>query len=396
MRIRTKLILGYISVSILVALIGMVTYQTLDDIEKEFDEVIHEMIPVIETLEELQIRALQIVSSSFGFGLIATELRNNEGIANAEQALEEERQELPISSYYQTLKQMEDLAAEHSPEYDDFMSEIKPQGEKLIQLSQQLVEMKEKGVTGVEILEIEEKLEGQAKTFLSKVDSVVSHEKEEAHEISEDLHSDILEALQRFFMITAITFLVAITLGIVISQTIAKPIMYLTKATAEIAKAKFDTRVEVSSDDEVGELAQSFNQMAEDLSRTTVSKTYFESIVNSMNSSLMVLTAEGIIKEVNETTCYFLGYHADELLGQSYEMVIDKDQFFQESMIDSLSFLGFTNNVEIIYLTKDGEKMTVMFSGSTITDVDGQIGGYVCVAQNITDLHRPEAKKKQT
>ena len=162
--------------------------------------------------------------------------------------------------------------------------------------------------------------------------------------------------------------------------------MKLNEATAEIAKTKFDTRVEVQSQDEVGMLAESFNQMVEDLSKTTVSKNYFESIVNSMNNSLIVLNVDGTIREINETTNYMLGYQDKELIGQNIDTAINIKEFGGEGSVDSLSFLGFINNMETHYRTKDGEQIPVLFSGSTITAEDGSIGGYVCVAQNISEL----------
>ena len=68
----------------------------------------------------------------------------------------------------------------------------------------------------------------------------------------------------------AITAL-AVTIGLVISKSIANPVAKLTVAAAKIGKCSLDTRVEVSSNDEIGQLADSFNKMAEDLETTTTS-----------------------------------------------------------------------------------------------------------------------------
>lgn len=62
---------------------------------------------------------------------------------------------------------------------------------------------------------------------------------------------------------------VALTLGYLLSRTIANPIMELTQATAEAAKGDFHTRMAVRSKDEVGVLAESFNVMTENLDKTT-------------------------------------------------------------------------------------------------------------------------------
>ncbi len=60
----------------------------------------------------------------------------------------------------------------------------------------------------------------------------------------------------------------AFILGAFLSRTIARPIRELTKATHEIANGKFDQKVPVRSHDEIGELAESFNKMNDDLARS--------------------------------------------------------------------------------------------------------------------------------
>ncbi len=394
MKIRNKITLGYVAVALLVGIVGVVASVLMEAIEEKFDEVSYEMLPVIEALEQLQVRGLQVTNAAMNYGLIATEIRNlPPGLVDAErqqEVLEEELEELGIEPYEKALQRFEELAAEHAPEYDDFLVEIRRLGNELLQQRDQFIKMKQQGVTGEAMFEAEEVMEQRVTAFLESLDHTLEHEKEEADELHEELEETIEDAIKAFLTTAAATFVGSIFLGLLIARTLSSPIMRLTKATAEIAKTKFDTRVDVQSSDEVGELAASFNQMVEDLSKTTVSKNYFESIVNSMNNSLVVLTADGIIREVNQTTCYQLGYHADELLGQPFDLIIEKEVLFQEAnsddAVDSLSFIGFINNLEIAYRTKDGQPIPVLFSGATMTDDEGKIGGYVCVAQNITEL----------
>ncbi|NOX61869.1 MAG: cell wall metabolism sensor histidine kinase WalK [Chloroflexi bacterium] len=61
--------------------------------------------------------------------------------------------------------------------------------------------------------------------------------------------------------------LIALLLGVVLARTISRPIKELTKATQQVARGKLGLKVEVRSQDEIGELAQSFNRMSEDLAR---------------------------------------------------------------------------------------------------------------------------------
>ncbi|MEJ6481902.1 ATP-binding protein [Nostoc punctiforme UO1] len=57
----------------------------------------------------------------------------------------------------------------------------------------------------------------------------------------------------------------ALTAGYLLSKSISKPIKQLQQAVVNLAEGKLDTRVNIRSQDEIGELATSFNKMADDL-----------------------------------------------------------------------------------------------------------------------------------
>jgi len=71
---------------------------------------------------------------------------------------------------------------------------------------------------------------------------------------------------------TTLVFLaVSVILGFLLATSIGRPLGKLTRATTRLAAGHLDTRVDVRSRDEVGTLAQAFNQMAASLQSTTVS-----------------------------------------------------------------------------------------------------------------------------
>ncbi len=58
----------------------------------------------------------------------------------------------------------------------------------------------------------------------------------------------------------------------VFSKAISKPIIKLKNAAAEIGKGNLETRIDINSRDEIGELAASFNDMAFNLNKVTASR----------------------------------------------------------------------------------------------------------------------------
>lgn len=61
---------------------------------------------------------------------------------------------------------------------------------------------------------------------------------------------------------------IALLLGVFLSQTLTRPIRELTRATHAVSEGDLSQQVPVRSDDELGELAQAFNRMSTQLSRS--------------------------------------------------------------------------------------------------------------------------------
>jgi two-component system, OmpR family, sensor histidine kinase BaeS len=65
-----------------------------------------------------------------------------------------------------------------------------------------------------------------------------------------------------------IGMVIALVLGIILSRTLTRPIRELTRATHAVSEGDLSQQVPVRSKDELGELAQAFNKMSAELSRS--------------------------------------------------------------------------------------------------------------------------------
>ncbi len=74
-------------------------------------------------------------------------------------------------------------------------------------------------------------------------------------------------------------FLDAFVFGAAITRSVAKPIIKLRDAVAEIGKGDFDAKIEIESSDEIGQLAASSKKIAGDLKKATAS-------INSFNKEI--------------------------------------------------------------------------------------------------------------
>jgi len=73
------------------------------------------------------------------------------------------------------------------------------------------------------------------------------------------------QVMIRFIIFFAMVGIIVIILSFTVAGTITRPIQKLAKNVENIGQGNLDVRMEVESKDEIGELAQTFNQMLEDL-----------------------------------------------------------------------------------------------------------------------------------
>ena len=181
-----------------------------------------------------------------------------------------------------------------------------------------------------------------------------------------------------------LSFLAAI---VIVMRMISKPIESFISVVREVAGGDSSRRVDVVSRDEIGELAAAFNQMVEDLSRTSVSKEFFNDILENIKDPLIVTDEAGRIKLVNPAVVKSLGYSKDELIGMSAASLFDEE---------TALFSGPLNNMRTHFITRAREKILILFSVSVLKAADGRITGFIAVAKDLRDLEKMEARMQQS
>jgi two-component system sensor histidine kinase/response regulator len=95
-----------------------------------------------------------------------------------------------------------------------------------------------------------------------------------------------LSIIKNFGIYVLLLLIIVLIVGTIIALRISGPIGQLVEATKRLSAGDFDVRAKVRSRDEVGNLAASFNKMAENLQKTTVSKDELKSTVDKRTAEL--------------------------------------------------------------------------------------------------------------
>ncbi|MCH7713045.1 MAG: PAS domain S-box protein [Chloroflexi bacterium] len=185
--------------------------------------------------------------------------------------------------------------------------------------------------------------------------------------------------------------ILVIVVSLLLGESISRPVRRVITAARGMATGDLAARATVSQGGEVGELARSFNSMANEL-ETRIR--YTDNIAESMIDSLMVTTPEGIIQRVNRATLDMLGYEKNEILGKPLGTILREGPDSGREILAMLDSSGAVGETETTYLTRDQRLVPVSFAASSMRDGTGNIEGIVCVAQDITERKRRQEDQR--
>ncbi len=194
-------------------------------------------------------------------------------------------------------------------------------------------------------------------------------------------------------------------------KAIIKPIGLLKKEAEAIAQGQFGRKINLTSKDELGQLAGAFNRMSENLDSTTVSRDLLvreiadhkktEEALKKSEATLkgifrtapigIGLASERVFLWVNQHLSCMLAYTADELVGQSVRMVYPSQAEFERigrEKADQIKKDG-TATVETQWRRKDGAIIDVLLSTTFLSESDLS-SNVTFTALDITDRKRAE------
>ncbi len=135
-------------------------------------------------------------------------------------------------------------------------------------------------------------------------------------------------------IVGTLCFLIAFNLLVNLPNNIANPIKELTLSIKEIANKNYSERVHFTSHSEFGDLAKSFNTMAQKLEEYHDSNVYkllfekkrLETLINNMNDPIIGLDNEGIVLFVNDEALKIIGLKSEDIIGKlASELAVSND-----------------------------------------------------------------------
>lgn len=178
------------------------------------------------------------------------------------------------------------------------------------------------------------------------------------------------ELRKDFSAILLLLFILALVLAWFSSRGISRPVREIVAATREFASGNFDVKIFTRKKDELGEVADSFNNMVVEqknlFKKLSHSRERLHTIICSMTEALLVLTPEGKISMCNKSFKKMIG--KDNLKGHAYweaarirnfETFVEKAFKTRESFHEEIEINGKIFLVGFNMMTQGGELLVI-------------------------------------
>ncbi|GAB2716949.1 cell wall metabolism sensor histidine kinase WalK [Paenibacillus thermoaerophilus] len=185
-------------------------------------------------------------------------------------------------------------------------------------------------------------------------------------------------------------------LGVVLSHTITSPIQEMTKQATAVAEGRYDQRVRVRGEDEIGQLAQAFNHMThrlkEALSINEEETEKLASILSNMNDGVIAADIQGRVILMNRRAREMLGLPRGE---ESEDTQREMESLLGVPRQELLRHMRAGGGVAMIELGQEEAPLSVRVVFSPIHRRDRGDTGIIAVLQDVTEQEKLERSRRE-
>lgn len=201
----------------------------------------------------------------------------------------------------------------------------------------------------------------------------------------------------------------AIVLGLVISVVLAgrivRPIQKVQAATQKISAGDYDVAVETDASDELGSLADQFNEMAAELrhyrdlnvEKILAEQQKNEAILQSIDDGLLVVDGDYTIVNLNPTAEWALGVTRTETEGHHVLEALRNEHLFEQirSTMETGKPTSPSQPGDTLSVERNGETRHFQFVVNPVRDASDEMLAAILLLRDVTELQELNRLKSE-
>ncbi|MDG5472372.1 cell wall metabolism sensor histidine kinase WalK [Jeotgalibacillus sp. ET6] len=192
---------------------------------------------------------------------------------------------------------------------------------------------------------------------------------------------------------TAISLVITAVLGVLLAQTITRPISEMRKQALAMSKGNFSRKVKVYGYDEIGQLAITFNNLTKRLQEaqatTEGERRKLSSVLSFMTDGVIATDRRGRVILINDPAAGLLNVSRETVLSQSITEVLGVEEEFT---FDDL--LNQQDSV-ILNFSTPARPYVLRANFSIIQKETGFVNGLIAVLHDITEQEKIDAERRE-
>lgn len=251
MTIGKKLFAGFFAVLFLLGVTVGVSYYQINAVDKNYTDLINDKANKLIMIKSLDIQIKKEQSSLRGYLLLGDETSLN----NFKKAHE---------NYLNTSKSLSDVITHKKAK--KFLSELNQIEEEYYQFSKKVFQLKEQNKADEYTTLISTEGRKIMENFDKKIEDITDYQQKLLDKGNNDTTAEVKFIIQLLMILGFIAMLSGIFIAIYMGRIISKPVKIVAQSAKKIASGDLTVEnIEVKNRDEIGDLANSFNQMAKSL-----------------------------------------------------------------------------------------------------------------------------------
>lgn len=211
----------------------------------------------------------------------------------------------------------------------------------------------------------------------------------------EDQYQQIKNIAVIFVTASLLAVGISMVVAILIAHSITQPIGEMREQALRIAKGDYSRKVTVHGKDELGQLAVTFNQLAEQIEETQDAmeseRNRLNSVLSHMSDGVVATDRRGKVITINDMALSLLGISKEAAIGQNILNLLDIEKDYTlRKILESTEELLIERN-ESNY----GDNKIIRVEFSMIRRESGFISGLVAVMHDVTEQEQNERDRRE-
>ena len=418
MKVRTRLVVGFAVVAVLIITTGVLSLHTYLQIHEEVEKLNDDIVP-----DALATAKMEQLATETHFHLMEYMIYGEEKDRGLVQSGLEDLKKAGLEH----LKHETHIGLEERKKAKELMAKTRSFASAVAGI----IDLKRRGVVTADEL-FRKKYETVHPAFSTLTKQLKGHmetHREKLAEAKRDVHKAYTRGLAVLVLATTGALLAGFATAFITSRSITRPVQTLQEGAANIAKGNLDFRINMKQKDEIGQLGRAFDRMSEDLSDTLVSKEALENANRQLKSEIIERKkaeeaihaseenlritlgsiGDGVIAVDTQRRVTRLNHAAEQLTGWALEEALGKpmDEVFRiineetgvpaKDPVAEVLATGKTADLanHTVLIARDGTELPISDSASPIRDASGEIVGVVLVFSDVSEKRQREKEKDQ-